>query len=103
MRKRVLIVEDDLDVALGLDIRLKANDYETFVASDALSAVAMANKEKPDLILLDLGLPDADGIEVLNTLRSNPSLASIPAIVLTGRDPVHNMNKSYQAGATAFF
>ncbi len=59
--KRILIVDDDPDVRQGMHVRLKATGYDTFFASDALSGVAEARKQNPDLIILDLGLPASDG------------------------------------------
>jgi two-component system KDP operon response regulator KdpE len=63
----------------------------------------MAQKEKPHLIILDLGLPAGDGFAVLKNLQQYPALAEIPVIVLTARDPEGNERRTLEAGATAFF
>jgi len=76
--KKILIVEDDADVRLGYQILLKANHYDTFFAADSSSAVSEARKHKPDLIILDLGLPAGDGFIVLERFRGNTNLAVIP-------------------------
>ena len=55
--KRILLIEDDKDSVLAMAVRLKGQGYDLAVAHDAVSAVATARKEKPDLIVLDLGLP----------------------------------------------
>jgi DNA-binding response OmpR family regulator len=100
---KILIVDDDPDLRRGLTIRLRANHYDTVQASDGYSAIAVAQKEHPNLIVLDLGLPAGDGYVVLERLQDNDALSSIPVIVLTARDPQTNQHKTLQAGATAFF
>ena len=62
----------------------------------------MAQKEKPDLIILDIGLPAGDGFVVLDRLQQSAHLSSIPVIVLTARDPQFNRERTMKAGATAF-
>jgi DNA-binding response OmpR family regulator len=100
--KKILIVEDDADVRLGLHVRLKASHYDTFFASDALSAVSEARKQQPDLILLDLGLPGGDGFVVIDRLKSNTYLACIPIIVVSARDPQINKARALRVGVKAF-
>jgi DNA-binding response OmpR family regulator len=102
-KSKILIVDDDPNLKLALKIRLRANHYETVQASDGYSAIAVAQKEHPDLIILDLGLPAGDGFVVLKYLQDSDRLSSIPVIVLTARDPQYNEEKAMQAGATAFF
>jgi DNA-binding response OmpR family regulator len=100
---KILIVDDDPDLKLALKIRLKANHYDTLQASDGYSAIAVAQRNRPDLIILDLGLPAGDGFVVLKHLQKSNILSNIPVIVLTGRDPQFNEQRTLQAGATAFF
>jgi DNA-binding response OmpR family regulator len=82
---------------------LRANHYDTVQASDGYSAISVAQKEKPNLIILDLGLPAGDGYVVLERLQDSDALSGIPVIVLTARDPQSNEQKTLQAGAAAFF
>src|SRR4051812_9801102 len=70
--KKVLVVEDDADVRLGYHVLLKAHHYDTILAGDGVSAVSLALKQQPDLIILDLGLPAGDGFIVLEWFRTNP-------------------------------
>ena len=100
---KILIVDDDPDLKLALKIRLRANHYDTLQASDGYSAIAVAQRDHPDLIILDLGLPAGDGFVVLKHLQESDILSNIPVIVLTGRDPKFNEQQALQAGATAFF
>ena len=100
---KILIIDDDPDLRLALKIRLQANQYDTVQASDGYAALAVAQKESPNLIILDLGLPAGDGYVVLKRLQDSDALSSIPVIVLTARDPQSNQEKALRAGAAAFF
>jgi DNA-binding response OmpR family regulator len=100
--KRILIVDDDPDVRQGMHVRLKASGYDTFFASDALSGVAEARKQNPDLIVLDLGLPAGDGYAVIERLKRIPALSVIPIIVVSARDVQANQDRVVKAGASVF-
>jgi DNA-binding response OmpR family regulator len=102
-RRKILIVDDDPDLRRGLNLRLRANQFETVYATDGFTAMAMAQKERPDLIILDIGLPAGDGFVVLDRLQQAATLSTIPVIVLTARDPQSNRERILKAGATAFF
>jgi DNA-binding response OmpR family regulator len=102
-KQKILIVDDDAHLRRALEIRLQSNHYDTVQAGDAYSAIAVANKERPDLIILDLGLPAGDGFLVLERLQRKSELACIPVVVLTARDPQPNQERARQAGVTAFF
>jgi len=100
---KILIIEDDQDMRRGLNVRLRASEYETAFASDAVMALSVAKKERPDLILLDLGLPGGDGFLVLERMKNMGLLASTPVIVISARDPKTNEKRALDAGAEAFF
>ena len=100
--KKVLIVEDDADVRLGYHVLLKANHYETYFAADSLSAISEARKHRPDLIILDLGLPGGDGFIVLERFRTNAYISVIPVVVVSARDVRGNRERALKAGARAF-
>jgi DNA-binding response OmpR family regulator len=102
-KSKILIVDDDPNLRRALKIRLRANQYETLQASDAFSAIAVARREQPDLIILDLGLPAGDGFTVLKALRDVETLTNVPVIVLSGRHPHANEEKAVQQGAVAYF
>jgi DNA-binding response OmpR family regulator len=99
---KVLIVEDDPEIRLAMAIRLKANNYSVGFAIDGVAAIAQARRQDPDVILLDLGLPAADGFAVMERLRANLNLASIPVIVVSGRDSATHSSRSLKAGARMF-
>jgi DNA-binding response OmpR family regulator len=101
-RKTVLIIEDDVDVRLGYQVLLSANHYNTVFAADSTSAVSEARKHKPDLIILDLGLPAGDGFIVLERFQANMHIAMIPVIVVSARDLHGNKERALKAGARAY-
>ncbi len=84
-RQKILVIEDDPVARADLEARLAANGYTVARAADAASALTVVNRERPDLILLDLGLPAGDGFLVLERLRKIEAFAAIPVLVITGR------------------
>jgi DNA-binding response OmpR family regulator len=102
-KTKILVVDDNPTIRKGLGVRLRANDYEVLFAQDAISATAALVTERPDLVVLDLGLPGGDGFVVMERLQRNDRLANTPVIVLTGRELAGNRDRALQSGATAFF
>jgi two-component system KDP operon response regulator KdpE len=102
-RAKIMVVDDDPDLRQALSLRLRANNYDIVNVCDGYSAIAMAQKERPHLIILDLGLPAGDGFAVLKNLQQYPALSMIPVIVLTARDPEANEKRTLESGAVAFF
>jgi DNA-binding response OmpR family regulator len=102
-RAKIMVVDDDPDLRHALSLRLRANNYDTVNVCDGYSALAMAQKEHPHLIILDLGLPAGDGFAVLKHLQEYPALSAIPVIVLTARDPETSEKRTLESGAVAFF
>src|ERR1700682_5551909 len=102
-RTKILVVDDNPTIRKGLSVRLRANGYEVLFAEDAISATAALVMEKPDLVVLDLGLPCGDGFVVMERLQKNDRLSNIPVIVLTGREVAGNRDRAMKAGAAAFF
>src|ERR1022692_2338315 len=94
---RVLVVEDDKPVASFLRKGLEAENYAVDVAGDGKEAMLMVETYQYDLVMLDLGLPESDGIEVLKQVRVKR--ASLPVLVLTGRSRVEDRVKGLDVGA----
>ena len=101
-KNKVLVIEDNKEHMIALSIKLKANNYDVVWAGDGVTAMTVAVREKPDAILLDLGLPGGDGFVVLKRLRSLGPTIGIPVIVVTARDPMANRAMAIEAGASAF-
>ena len=98
----ILVVDDDPDMRKTLQIRLEASGYDVRCAEDGVGAISEARRHTPDLIVLDLGLPAGDGFVVLDTLKANLDLSSVPVIVLSGRDRKANEERVLNAGGRAF-
>jgi two-component system response regulator QseB len=94
---RVLVVEDDRMIAKGLHTALKQDGYAVDGVSDGRSAAAALRSSRFDVVLLDLGLPERDGLEVLRELRSRGD--ATPVIILTARDDVQSRIQGLDAGA----
>src|SRR6476661_7286349 len=101
-KKKILIVDDNADTRLLLSARLKAHQYHTVFAADALQAMSVAQKERPDAILLDLGLPGGGGLIVLQWFKANTSLSGTPILIVTAEAPLVAEASSNEAGAVAF-
>jgi two-component system KDP operon response regulator KdpE len=96
MVTRVLVVDDDRQLLRALRITLTARGYDVLLAADASSAIATATRTPPDLVILDLGLPDMDGAAVIEALRG---WSSAPVIVLSARDAGPAKVHALDAGA----
>lgn len=101
-RKKILIVEDDPDLIRALGMRLRSAGYEVSQAVDGATAAQIAIREKPDLVILDIGLPAGDGHVVAGRLRSNVKTMSVPVIYLTARATPEDMAKASEAGAAGY-
>ncbi|WP_194896857.1 response regulator [Catenulispora pinisilvae] len=97
--KSLLIVDDEAQLLLALRINLSARGYEVTVAADGAEALAAASRKLPDLVVLDLGLPDVDGVQVINGLRA---WSTVPILVLSGRTEPWDKVEALDAGADDF-
>ena len=93
---RVLVVDDEPQILRALRINLRARQYEVSVAANGTQALAEAARHPPDVVILDLGLPDLDGVEVIQGLRG---WTSAPIIVLSGRADSTDKVEALDAGA----
>jgi two-component system, OmpR family, copper resistance phosphate regulon response regulator CusR len=94
---RILIAEDEARIASFLEKGLRANGFTTDVASDGGAALSLALTRRFDLVILDLGLPGMDGLEVLRTLRE--AGRDVPVVILTARDGVRDTVAGLEGGA----
>ena len=94
---RVLVVEDDEDIALALQRSLRMEGYEVRIAGDGLTALDAHREYAPDLLILDLGLPRLDGIDVARRLREDGD--DTPILILTARDALESRVEGLDMGA----
>ncbi|WP_374764980.1 response regulator [Yunchengibacter salinarum] len=102
MGKKVLIVEDnDLNMKLFCDL-LEAHDYETVQTRDGMAALDLAREHKPDLILMDIQLPEVSGLEVTKWLKEDEDLAAIPVVAVTAFAMKGDEEKIREGGCEAY-
>lgn len=99
-KKKILVVDDEEDMAMALKVRLKANGYDVILASNSNEAFTVANKENPDLILLDIMIPGEDGFAVAERLKRGAVTQRIPIIFLTGVEG--GQEKAFKLGACGY-
>ncbi|MBL7827564.1 MAG: response regulator transcription factor [Saprospiraceae bacterium] len=97
-QKKILIVDDEPDIIEFLQYNLKKEGYQVVSANDGKQAIAVANEEKPDLIILDIMMPEMDGVETCRQLRSQPEFADTPIAFLTARDEDFSQIAALDAG-----
>ena len=88
---KILVVDDDADLVETIQRRLEYCQWKIMTAGNGREGLEKAAKEKPDLIVLDIGMPEVDGHEMLKQLREHPSLRDIPVIMCTMSDKVHDI------------
>jgi two-component system cell cycle response regulator DivK len=95
--KRILIVED-VEINMDLVVQLLEDKYELIVATDGVQAVAQAEANRPDLILMDMALPVMDGWEATRRIKANEALKHIPIIGLSAHAMSGDADRALQAG-----
>ncbi|MDG1286602.1 MAG: response regulator [Rickettsiales bacterium] len=102
MAKKILIIEDnDLNLKLFRDL-LEANGYITVETKEGLNALDLAKREMPDLILMDIQLPEISGLDVTRRIKAEPSVADIPIIAVTAFAMKDDEEKILRAGCEAY-
>lgn len=101
MTKRILVVDDETEFSELLQFRLAIRDYEVLAAANGTEALNTARRELPDAILLDLLLPDLDGLTVCEILRQQPSTRDTPIIMITALSSETTRAAAKLAGARA--
>lgn len=102
MAEKILVVDDDLDTLRMVGLMLERQGYQIVAASGGRQALTLANSEKPDLVLLDIMMPDLDGLQVAKQLRGNPATQDIPIIMFTAKSQLENKLEGFDAGADAY-
>jgi pilus assembly protein CpaE len=98
MAEKILIVDDDMDTLRLVGLMLQRQGYQIVAATNGAQAIQQALTEKPDLIVLDVMMPDQDGYQVTRQLRANPLTAHIPILMFTAKSQVDDKVAGYEAG-----
>jgi DNA-binding response OmpR family regulator len=101
-RLNILFVDDDPILREFAGVHLSSDKVSVTVAEDGLDALEKMRAAKPDILLLDLEMPNMDGFQLLETMSKDQELAGLPVVVVTGREDVMAIDRAYQAGATSF-
>ena len=96
---RILVVDDEADINMILSVALRRAGYEVTSAADGLEAVEAVHRQVPDLILLDVMMPRADGLEALRRIREHAPTAHVPVIMLTAKAALTDKMKGFERGA----
>ncbi len=98
-QKKILVVDDERDIVKALMIRLQSKGYDVIAAFDGAQGLFMANKEIPDLVILDIRMPAGDGFSVVEKLRQSDRTHRIPVIFLTGSPETNAEERAMGLGA----
>ena len=96
---RILVVDDEVDISTILTVTLRRAGYEVASAADGIEAIEAITRQAPDLVLLDVLMPRADGLETLKRIREHPPTAQVPVIMLTARSRLTDKMKGFEGGA----
>lgn len=99
---RLLLVDDDVDVATMYEMHLAAHGFQVITAHSGMEAISRAGSEAPDLIYLDLGLPEMHGFDVLRQLRAEPATTQIPVVILTNFSEPELVERGRALGANDY-
>jgi CheY-like chemotaxis protein len=102
MPKKILAIDDENDVLLIIKTALSGEGYDVITASNGFDGLALAEDQRPALILLDLRMPEMDGMEVLEQLRESEKTMDIPVIILTGISVKQKIREALDRGITYY-
>ena len=98
----VLIIEDDSYISDMYRIKLESENFEVVTAKDGIVGIRIIEKQKPDIVLLDIVMPKIDGFSVLKTIKRNPELKEIPIVLLTNLSQKENVERGFELGADSY-
>jgi len=98
----VLVADDDDDILLLVTTRLRRDGFDVITAHDGEEALALVQERRPDVAVLDIGMPKLDGLEVLQKIRADDTLDAIRVLLLTAKAQESDVQRGYEAGADAY-
>jgi DNA-binding response OmpR family regulator len=97
--KNIVVIDDELDMAQLLKVELELEHYHVELANDGRQGLDLVKKVKPDLVLLDIMMPEVDGYEVLQQLKTESTTKNIPVVILTAKGLEQDIKKGLDLGA----
>jgi CheY-like chemotaxis protein len=101
-QKTVLIVEDEEDAAELFAEMMRVSGFRVLKTSSSAPAISIMNAEKPDVVILDIMMPDISGLEILRQMRMDPALANIPVVVVSAKSMPADIKNGMEAGASTY-
>ncbi len=101
-RKTILLAEDEIEIRKIIGLVLSEEEFELLEADDGLQALHIAREQKPDLLLLDIGMPNLNGIDVCRRLRADPATAHVKIVALTAQVAPTDREAALEAGMDGF-
>jgi DNA-binding response OmpR family regulator len=98
----VLVADDDDDILLLVTTRLRRDGFEVIFARNGEEALALAQERRPDVAVLDIGMPKLDGLEVLQRIRADDALKGVRVLLLTAKAQESDVRRGYDTGADAY-
>jgi two-component system alkaline phosphatase synthesis response regulator PhoP/two-component system response regulator VicR len=102
LARKILTCDDEKNIVRLIQVNLERQGYEVVVAYNGRECLEVVEREKPDLIVLDLMMPEMTGFEVLDALKKNPETENIPVIMLTARTQDQDVLRGWQAGVECY-
>ena len=100
--KTVLIIEDEADAAELFAEMMRVSGFRVLKTTNSAPAIAMMTAERPDVVILDIMMPDTSGLDILRQMRRNPELAGVPVVVVSAKSMPADIKNGMEAGASSY-
>ena len=102
MKKKILIVDDEPNIVMSLEYAFKKQDFEVFIARDGSEALEILKHQVPNIVLLDIMMPNVDGYQTLQEIKKNKSLKDTKVVFLTAKNKASDVEKGLKLGADKY-
>lgn len=101
--KKILIVDDEPNIVMSLEYAFQKQGYDVFIARDGSEALVIMEREYPDVVILDVMMPQVDGYETITSIKENPAFAKARVIFLSAKSKAADIEKGLSLGADQYF
>lgn len=101
--KKILIVDDEPNIVMSLEYAFQKQGYHVFIARDGSEALVIMEREHPDIVILDVMMPQVDGYETIKIIKENPAFAKARVIFLSAKSKAADIEKGLSLGADQYF